>query len=200
VDTTEIIKKRYNRTAKFYDYMDRMISESLRQEVLGGVRGKILEVGVGTGKNLPLYPPGSDVTGIDFSPEMLKRARARAERLGLRNVKLIEMDAQKMDFPDHTFDTVVATCVFCSVPDPVKGFQEIKRVCKPDGQVILLEHVRSENPVLGKIMDVLNPLAVNLTGANINRDTVANVQKGGLKLSQVKNVKGNIVKLIQARP
>jgi ubiquinone/menaquinone biosynthesis C-methylase UbiE len=200
VDKTELIKKRYNRTAKFYDCMDRIISDSLRRDVLRKAKGTILEVGVGTGKNLPLYPLGRDVTGIDFSPEMLKRARARVEKLGLANVTLIEMDAQKMAFPDHTFDTVVATCVFCSVPNPVKGFQEIKRVCKPGGQVLLLEHVRSENPILGKIMDILNPLAVTLTGANINRDTLANVSKAGLKLSQVSNLKGDILKMIQASP
>ncbi|MFZ5645731.1 MAG: class I SAM-dependent methyltransferase [Bacillota bacterium] len=199
MDKTETIIRRYNRTAKFYDCMDRMFSERLRREVINQVNGKILEVGVGTGKNLPLYPPGSDVTGIDFSPEMLRRARARVANFRL-NVRLIEMDAQNMDFPDNTFDTVVATCVFCSVPDPVKGFQEIKRVCKPGGQVILLEHVRSENPLLGKIMDILNPLTVRLTGANINRDTVANLQKAGLKPSLVSNVKGDILKVINARP
>lgn len=198
MDITETIKRRYNRTAKFYDCMDRMFSEKTRREVISQVKGKILEVGVGTGKNLPLYPTGCDVTGIDFSPEMLKRARARVEKLGL-NVQLIEMDAQNMDFPDNTFDTVVATCVFCSVPDPVKGFREIKRVCKPEGQVILMEHVRSENPLLGKIMDILNPLTVRLTGANINRDTVANLQKAGLKLSCVSNIKGDILKIIKAR-
>lgn len=199
MDKTEIIKRRYNRNARFYDCMDWMISERTRREVLGQARGKILEVGVGTGKNLSLYPPGSDVTGIDFSPEMLRRARAKAEKLGL-SVELIEMDAQQMSFSDHTFDTVVATCVFCSVPDPVKGLQEIKRVCKPGGQVLLLEHVRSDNPLLGKIMDMLNPLAVTLTGANINRDTVLNVQKAGLNLSQVSTRRGNILKIIKARP
>lgn len=199
MDITETIKRRYNRTAKFYDCMDRMFSEKIRLEVISQVKGKILEVGVGTGKNLSLYPPGCDVTGIDFSPEMLRRARSRVEKAGLE-VRLIEMDAQDMDFPDNTFDTVVATCVFCSVPDPVKGFQEIKRVCKPEGQVILLEHVRSENPLLGKVMDILNPLTVRLTGANINRDTVANLQKAGLKPSRVNNVKGDILKIINARP
>lgn len=104
--------------------------------------------------------------------------------------------------PTHRYINIsyVSKYLLDSVPDPVKGFQEIKRVCKPDGQVILLEHVRSENPLLGKIMDILNPLAVNLTGANINRDTVINVQKAGLKLSRVSNLKGDILKMIQARP
>ena len=199
MDITETIKRRYNRTARFYDCMDRMFSKKTRMEVISQAKGKILEVGVGTGKNLPLYSPGCDVTGIDFSPGMLRRARARAEKLGM-SVKLIEMDAQNMDFPDNIFDTVVATCVFCSVPDPVKGFREIKRVCKKEGQVILLEHVRSENPLLGKIMDILNPLTVRLTGANINRDTVANLQKAGLVPSRVFNVKGDILKIINARP
>lgn len=197
---TETIKRRYNRTAKFYDWMDFMIKDSSRQKVIGMAQGKVLEVGVGTGKNLPFYPSNCEVIGIDFSSEMLKRAKLRAEKYGFKNVQLIEMDAQNMDFEDNTFDTVIATCVFCSVPNPIKGLQEIKRVCKPDGQVILLEHVRSENPVLGKIMDVLNPISLNLVGSNINRRTVENASKAGLHLKNVQDMSMKIIKLIIAEP
>ncbi|WP_027364122.1 class I SAM-dependent methyltransferase [Desulfotruncus alcoholivorax] len=200
VTETETIKRRYNRTALFYDWMDFMISDKLRKKVIGMARGQVLEVGVGTGKNLPFYPPGCTVTGIDFSPAMLERAKRRAEKLNL-TVMLLEMDAQHMDFADHTFDTVVATCVFCSVPDAVQGLREIKRVCKPGGQVILLEHVRSENPVWGKIMDVLNPVFLHMVGSNINRRTVQNVSNAGLKLKEVQDMSASkIVKLIIAAP
>jgi len=196
---TETIKRRYNRTAKFYDWMDFMINESVRKKIIGMSRGKVLEVGVGTGKNLPFYPPECEVTGIDFSPGMLNRAKKRAEQLNL-GVELLEMDAQHMEFPDDTFDTVVATCVFCSVPDPVKGLEEIKRVCKPGGQVILLEHVRSENPLLGKIMDILNPVTLFMVGSNINRRTIENVSKAGLQMQNIQNMGPNILKLIIASP
>ncbi|MHB1391874.1 MAG: class I SAM-dependent methyltransferase [Clostridia bacterium] len=126
---------------------------------------------------------------------MLKRARQRAERLG-RQVELLQMDAQSMDFADNTFDTVFTTCVFCSVPNPVKGLEEIRRVCKERGKIILIEHVRSGKKLLGLLMDALNPVVVNLYGANINRRTVENVRATGFADVQVTNLFKDIVKKI----
>jgi ubiquinone/menaquinone biosynthesis C-methylase UbiE len=140
--------------------------------------GRILEVGVGTGINMRHYPPAARVTAIDISDRMLAKARARAKRQHL-DVDLAVMDAQRMDFADDSFDAVVATCVFCSVPDPVAGLREVRRVLKPGGTLLLLEHVRSANPVVGKLMDWLNPLVVRVSGANINRRTVDNVRLAG---------------------
>lgn len=197
LSTTERIKRKYNRNARFYDYMDKMITGEMRKKVLSYAYGQVLEVGVGTGLNLPFYPPDCRVTGIDFSPGMLSKAQERAKYFD--NVKLYEMDVQKIEFPDHSFDTILATCVFCTVPDPVKGFQELKRVCKPDGQMVLLEHVRSSNKVLGILMDVLNPLAVRLIGSNINRETIMNMEKAGIKVETVETVGMEILKLIVAR-
>ena len=198
-DVTDTIKRRYNRTALFYDLMDRMIPDRLRERAFSHAYGKVLEVGVGTGANLPFYPPGCEVTGIDFSPGMLAKARQKLHMAKVP-VTLVEMDAQRMDFADGIFDTVVATCVFCSVPDPVKGLQEVRRVCKPEGRVILLEHVRSENTVLGKIMDILNPVALYVIGSNINRRTVKNIELAGIQIKRTQNVMGKIVKLIVASP
>ncbi|TDA69983.1 MAG: class I SAM-dependent methyltransferase [Clostridia bacterium] len=179
--------------------MDWLFPASLRRRVIAQAMGKVLEVGVGTGANLPHYPPGGEVVAIDFSPAMLAKAREKAS--GARvPVQLLEMDVQNMSFPDASFDTVVATCVFCSVPDPVKGLKEVRRVCRPGGRVILLEHVRSENPVAGAIMDVINPVCASLIGDNINRRTVANVQAAGLRLIEVQDVFARIVKLIVAAP
>jgi ubiquinone/menaquinone biosynthesis C-methylase UbiE len=198
-EQTEIIKRRYNRTALFYDWMDRMISPELRRKALTYASGKVLEVGVGTGTNLPYYPAGCEVTGIDFSPVMLAKAQ---QKVGLAKVPvtLLEMDAENMAFPDNTFDTVVATCVFCSVPDPVKGLQEVRRVCRPDGKIILLEHVRSDSPILGKIMDMLNPVSLYLVGSNINRRTIENVETAGIHILENEDMWGKIVKLIVAKP
>ncbi|RKL63962.1 class I SAM-dependent methyltransferase [Thermoanaerobacteraceae bacterium SP2] len=198
-DMTEVIRRRYDRTSIFYDWMDRMISPELRKKALSQASGKVLEVGVGTGNNFPYYPPGCEVTAIDFSPGMLARARKKLH-LARTPIKLLEMDAQAMDFPDNTFDTVVATCVFCSVPDPVKGLAEVKRVCKPNGKIILLEHVRSESPVIGWLMDVLNPISLHLIGSNINRRTVQNVISAGIQLQKVEDLRGKIVKLIVGTP
>lgn len=196
---TMLTRKRYNRTSRFYDMMDRMIQSETRSKVLSQASGKVLEVGVGTGKNLTYYPAGCNVTGIDLSPGMLEKAKEKSRVLNLP-VKLLEMDAQNMEFSDNSFDAVVATCVFCSVPDPLKGLKEIRRVCKPNGKIILLEHVRSENPLLGKIMDILDPLTVKMMGPHINRRTVETVHKAGFKVKSVEDQHLKILKLIVAEP
>ncbi|WP_196599107.1 class I SAM-dependent methyltransferase [Pectinatus frisingensis] len=195
---TKVIKQRYNRTARFYNFMDKMISKRLRRQIVELASGNVLEIGVGTGKNLSYYK-NCVVIGIDFSSGMLAKAQ-KVVRQRQMPIKLLEMDAQNMMFPDNSFDTVLATCVFCSVPNPVKGLEEARRVCKPDGRIILLEHVRSENFFLGRLMDMLNPLSLHLIGSNINRKTVENVEKANIKILQVKNVKGNLVKLIIGTP
>lgn len=198
-EQTEVIRRRYNRTARFYDLMDKMIPDAIRKQAIEKARGKVLEVGVGTGKNLPYYKEGCEVTGIDFSPGMLARAKDRVKEAKVPII-LLEMDAQHMTFSDNTFDTVLATCVFCSVPDPVQGLKEVRRVCKPGGQIILLEHVRSDNPILGWLMDVLNPVSLHMIGSNINRRTVDNVKAAGISILNVGNLSGKIVKLIIAKP
>ncbi len=196
---TETIKKRYDRSSSYYDWMDRMVSDSLREKAVLQAFGKVLEVGVGTGKSFPFYPEGCEVTAIDFSKGMLAQARKKIS-LAKVPVTLLEMDAQEMTFPDNTFDTVLATCVFCSVPDPVKGLKEVRRVCKPDGQIILLEHMRSENPLMGLLMDILNPISLYVIGSNINRKTMENIEAAGIQVSAMEEHRGKIVKLIVAKP
>lgn len=199
MDINDKIRRRYDRISNIYDVfeqpMEIMSLKKWRVEVIKELSGKVLEVGVGTGKNIPYYPSGIDITAIDFSKMMLAKARVKAELLN-KKVELIQMDAQNMNFPDNTFDCVFTTCVFCSVPDPVQGLKEIRRVCKPNGKIIMIEHVRSEKKVLGKLMDILNPITVNLYGANINRRTVENVIKAGFSEVDVINLTGDIVKKI----
>ena len=198
--TTEKIKKRYNRVAKVFDITEAMMEKGKMGEwramVWKEAKGKVLEVGIGTGKNIQYYPDDVEVTAIDFSEEMLLKAKEKAKKLG-RNVDLRLMDAQQLEFQDETFDTVITTCVFCSVPDAVKGLEEIRRVCKENGQIIMLEHVRSKNPVLGVVMDMLNPVVVRIVGANINRDTISNIKRAGLNVSVEKDLMMDIVKHIK---
>jgi len=175
---TAITRARYDRNAPFYDVMTRGMERRLaavRQALFANVRGsRVLEVGVGTGINMPYYPPGMAVTGIDLSPRMLERARKRAQQLGVV-VDLREADVQALPFDDASFHAVIATCVFCSVPDPVLGLRELHRVLAPGGQLLLIEHVLSHKPVVHTLMQVLNPVVVRMMGANINRETLTNI-------------------------
>lgn len=201
---TAATRARYNRIAPMYDTMEafteRTTFGSWRLGLWAAVpAGRVLEVGVGTGKNLSFYPPGAQMTAIDLSDQMLARARRRAAGLGVK-VDLRLMDAQCLEFPDAWFDQAVATFVFCSVPDPVAGLRELGRVVRPGGDIWLLEHMRVDRPVIGPLMDLLNPLVVRVMGANINRRTVENVRRAGLKLVTVKELRGELVRLIQARP
>ena len=201
---TEATRARYNRLAPIYDAME-VFSERRfrpwRQKLWSLVpAGRVLEVGVGTGKNMPYYPADAQVTAVDLSDRMLAQARRRAARGGV-NVELHEMDAQDLRFEDGAFDTAVATFVFCSVPDPVRGLRELSRVVRPEGRIVLLEHVRVDRPLLGRLMDLLNPIVVRVMGANINRRTVENVRRAGLTIERVEDLAAmGLVKLIVARP
>ncbi len=182
------IAKRYNRYSYVYDFFEllpeKLIFAKHRKRIIPLLNGKILEVGVGTGKNLPYYNNEADVTAIDFSPKMLNRAKFKLKKLGKKNITLREANVEQLPFSDNTFDFVVATCVFCSVPNPIQGFNEIKRVLKGNGKAIFLEHVRSENKIIGKLQDILNPLSVGIFGFNVNRRTKENITRSDLSLIQ----------------
>lgn len=200
---TKITQARYNRLAPVYDLMElateRSAFQDWREQFWSHLTpGRILEVGVGTGKNMPYYPKGAEVTAIDLSEGMLSRAKKRAEILGI-DAALHLMDVQRLAFPRGTFDSAVSTFVFCSVPIPVKGLQELSRVVKPGSDIWLLEHIRIDKPVIGSLVDLANPLVVRLMGANINRQTVENVKRAGLHILEVEDLLGDLVKLIHAR-
>jgi len=180
---TRRTRRRYDRNAPLYDMMEHLMESRAfgrwRPRLWGLVEGEnVLEVGVGTGKNMPYYPAGAQVTAVDLSPRMLERARSRAEELGCP-AELHEMDVQHLDFADDSFDAAVSTFVFCSVPDPVAGLREILRVVKPRGRLYMLEHVLSRKPVLRQLMRLLNPLVVRIGGANIDRETRLNLELAG---------------------
>ncbi len=203
-DGTEKIRARYDRISPYYDHMElfleKVVFSRWRRKVFEYLDGdSILEVGVGTGKNVDFYPVGKSITAIDFSGGMLRRARRRAKSKRVK-VDLVDMDVQDLRFRNQSFDIIFGTFVFCSVPDPVRGLQEIKRVCNKGGRIILLEHVRPGGALLGKIFDLLNPITVKFMGANINRNTVANVKEAGLKVLEEKNLFRDVVKLLVATP
>jgi phosphatidylethanolamine/phosphatidyl-N-methylethanolamine N-methyltransferase len=199
---TAVTRVRYDRNARRYDRMtcctERLMTPG-RAGLWQRVRGpQVLEVGVGTGKSFPYYPAGMAITAIDFSPRMIEQAQMRAEQNQIV-VELREADVQALPFPDASFDTAIASCVFCSVPDPLLGLRELRRVLVPGGQLLLLEHVLSHRPLLRRVMNLINPLVVRRMGANINRETVENVRRAGFAELQVEDLWLDIVQRIEAR-
>ncbi len=198
------IKEKYNYIARWYDLfefiMELLFFRRWRRQLFKWIKEKkFLEIGIGTGKNLKYYPPRTQATAIDFSKGMLSYAKKRAVRAG-STVSLKTMDVQDLHFNAHLFPNVIGTFVFCSVPDPVRGLKEVRRVLTPSGRVILLEHVRPRNPLLGKLFDLLNPMVVRWTGVNINRDTAENIRRAGFHIELERNLLGNVFKLFVARP
>lgn len=201
---TVITQRRYDRLAAIYDvrtyiaeeYMFKKFRQLLWSRLKGG---RILELGVGTGANMPYYPNGCQVTAVDLSEQMLERAKRRAEKLGVA-VELRLMDAQHLTFSDHSFDAAVTTCVFCSVPNPIAGLRELGRVVKPGGDIWLMEHMRVDRPVIGSLMDFMNPLVLRMIGANINRRTIENLKLAGLEIENIEDLVGTMFRLIHAHP
>jgi len=123
---------------------------------------RVLEVGVGTGINLSLYPKACSVTGIDFSSSMLEKARERVARTGLRNLRLLQMDAADLKFADDSFDIVYAPYLISVVPDPVKVAREMRRVCRAGGRIIFLNHFLSPNPMVSRVERLISPFTIHI--------------------------------------
>ena len=147
----------------------------------------ILEVGAGTGISLPLYPRQCSVTAIDLSDGMLDRARDRVEQYNLRNVRLIQMDATRLNFPDNTFDIVYAPYFINCVPDPIAVTREMRRVCKPDGRLVFLNHFLSDNTVASKVERAIAPLTLHL-GFKSDFDLPAFLAQTGLRAASIEKV------------
>jgi phosphatidylethanolamine/phosphatidyl-N-methylethanolamine N-methyltransferase len=163
---TDFVARVYEKQASWYDlwfgptlHHGRLVAIE-RMGVKSG--DHILEVGVGTGINTSLYPRDCHVTGIDFSSQMLDKARERVRQKGLRHVRLLEMDATHLKFADDSFDIVYAPYLVSVVPDPVEVAREMRRVCKPGGKIVILNHFRSANPILSRVERAISPFTVHI--------------------------------------
>lgn len=185
------IAEKYDARAKYYDMMEKPLEQILakyRAMAFSKIRGNVLEIGVGTGRNFPYYPSHSRVFGVDISWEMLKRAKIKLKTNPQSNVFLILADAENLPFRDNTFDYIISSCVFCSIPDPVKALIQAKRVLKIDGEMIQIEHVLSKYRFLAWIENIFNFISYKSQGVNINRDTAGNIRKAGFKIIEDVNL------------
>ncbi len=164
--SVEYIERVYNSYSNVYDFLFGKVFQSGRElgpELLDlFADARLLEVGVGTGLSLPLLPRNIHITGVDLSEGMLEKARQRAASLHLKNVKLLKRDATQLEFADHSFDRVLAAYFISVVPDPVRVVLEMKRVCKPGGVIVFLNHFQSEHPVMGTLDKLWSPLCYRI--------------------------------------
>jgi ubiquinone/menaquinone biosynthesis C-methylase UbiE len=177
-------KSIFERVAPVYDYLEYLPEElafsKWRKLLWNMVEGdKALELGIGTGKNVPYYPPEKTLHACDISWNMVSIARKKSY-IDLSRVYLSIMDIEDLAYTDNSFDTVVGSFIICSVDDALKSFKEIQRVCKPNGRILLLENVRSKNKLIGQIMDVVNFFTSRIKGANITRPTIDNIKKSSI--------------------
>ena len=187
----EAIQKTYRRYAPRYDFIFGALFHPGRKAVIDYMDcrpgERILEVGVGTGLSLPLYPKSVHVTGIDISEEMLARAIRLRQREGLENVELFTMDAENMSFEDNQFDKVVAMYVASVVPNPVQLVEEMRRVCHPDGELLFVNHFHSARPVIRNMENLLMPLSQKL-GFNPGFSEPEFIKDTNLKVSRSRPV------------
>ena len=197
--------ERYERIAWAYDLLDLPFEygryRKIRPLLFRGLSGRILEVGVGTGRNFPFYPPGSDVVAIDLSPAMLIRAERRLSTAAAR-VELHQMDVTRLAFPNRRFDAAVATFLFCTLPDELQiaGMRELGRVVRPAGIIRCLEYTRPSGGLRRLMTRLWEPWVYWAYGAGFDHKTEQHVPDAGLQLTESRFVADELIKLLGARP
>lgn len=184
--------------AKLYDICEgsHLRRAAAKASLFQNMRVRILFMAVGTGLDILCFPPGRKIVAIDISAEMLRRAAPR--RRGYPGeLRFVRADALSLCFPDASFDTVVTSCTLCSVPDPVRALHELHRVLKPRGQLLMFEHVRSQNFAFGLVLDLMTQWTRRF-GTEMNRDTLSSAVKAGFRIARVESVFLDIILAVQA--
>ena len=195
------VRRIYDRSPAAY-HRGSVLTERLlgarRQKVGEMVTGRLLDVGFGTGLSLPHYPPSVSVVGIDASLGMLRFARGEAAVLG-RGVQLVEMDAERLAFPDHSFDSIAFNLCLCTIGDPERAVREALRVARPGAPMLFLEHVRSNLLPIALLQDAASPLLVALEQDHYNRRTAETVRRAGVDVLWVERFAWGFFNLIAGR-
>ena len=197
--------KSYDYIARVYDILDLPFEygryRPLRRELFRGLQGDLLDAGVGTGRNFIYYPDGAKVTGVDLSAPMLDRARWRRQKLGVA-VDLWQMNVMDMEFADDSFDGIISTFLFCVLEAEFQqpALEELRRVCRPDGAIYILEYEFSQDPLRRFIMKLWEPWVRFAYGAAFDRDTEQYLEAAGLELVEDRFLYKDIIKLLSVRP
>ncbi|WP_027965027.1 class I SAM-dependent methyltransferase [Halalkalibacillus halophilus] len=189
--------------SNMYDVMMRPVEKysfaKMRKELLKGACGKVLEIGSGTGVNFPHYPSGVSITALEPDNQMIKYAFKRAEKVKAE-VVMVHGEAETLPFAENSFDTIVSTLVFCTIPRPEEAMKEIKRVLKPGGTLLFLEHVRMDHSKIGRTQDVINPIWKRLAaGCHLNRQTGKLLEQSGLEILSEKTHYRGLLLILKAR-
>jgi ubiquinone/menaquinone biosynthesis C-methylase UbiE len=201
-DETGRVRRMYEKAAPRFDRVmgcwERLLFAGNREWVCSQASGEVLEIAIGSGRNLPFYPEGIRLTGIELSPAMLELARDLAAELG-RDVELRVGDAEALELADESFDTVVCTYSLCTIPDERAAVREAKRVLRPGGRFVCAEHVRSPNLVIRAVQRAIEPLAIRFGRDHLTREPLESLEAEGFAIETLKRSKLGIVELVAAR-
>jgi ubiquinone/menaquinone biosynthesis C-methylase UbiE/predicted ester cyclase len=199
---TDRVRRIFDKQAPKYDKsmarFERLLFSGNREWACSRAEGDVIEIAAGTARNLPFYPEGVRVTGVELSPKMAALGRKRADDLG-RQIDMGVGDAEALGFPDESFDTVVCTYGLCTIPDDAAAVREAKRVLRPGGRFLLAEHVRSPNSVVRAIQRLLDPLAHRFGGDHLLREPLDHLAAEGFEVEEVRRAKAGWVELVAAR-
>jgi ubiquinone/menaquinone biosynthesis C-methylase UbiE len=196
------LMKKFDRQAKTYDRLrEKEFQKRWREKLIHHAKGAVLELAVGAGGNFPYYDPGKvlTITAIDFSPKMLEKARTAAHQYHLL-VEFIENDIEQLEFEENQFDTIVSTLSFCGYQKPLHMFEKISKWCKPDGQILLLEHGVSSNYFFTMLQKILDPVFVRTTGCHQNRNILELISLSPIEIQKVENYWLDVFHMVWAKP
>lgn len=194
--------KKFDKQAKTYDRLrENGFQKRWREKLISDAKGSILELAVGAGGNFPYYVPEKveKVTAVDFSPKMLEKARVVAHQYHLP-VTFVKKDIELLEFEENQFDTIVSTLSFCGYEKPLQTFENISKWCKPEGQILLLEHGISSNFLFSKLQQIMNPLFVRMAGCHQKRDMMKLISLSPIEIQRTEHYWLDVFQLIWAKP